>query len=159
MVQVRPSEQRGVSVIEVLVGVAILGFAAIFLVQAFNLFFTNGALVRQTTKAAFLATEGMEMVRFARDDDWNTIDGLTNGTDYAPVVSGGAVSFTTTPEVIDGTYTRVIEFSALSRNGDDDIVASGGTVDGDSRHVTVTISWGSGRTLVLRGIVTNLFDV
>ncbi len=150
---------RGVSVIEVLVGVAILGFATIFLAQAFNLFFTNATLVRETTKASFLAAEGMEMVRFVRDEDWNTIDGLTNGTSYAPAVSGGVVTLTTTPEVIDSTYTRTIVFSSLSRNTDDDIVTSGGTVDPDSRRVTVTVSWGSGESVVIEGIITNLFDV
>jgi Tfp pilus assembly protein PilV len=153
---------RGVTVVEVLIGVAILGVATVFLAQSFGLFFTNGSLVQHTTKASFLAAEGMEMVRFVRDDDWNTIAGLTNGTSYAPSVSAGAVSLTTTPEVIDGTFTRTIVFSPLYRNANDDIVAStapGATVDTDSKLVTVTISWGSSESLVIQSIVSNLFDV
>src|SRR3989344_4620878 len=48
------------------------------------------------------------------------------------------------PALIDGLYMRTINVTAVERDASDDIVSSGGTVDPDSKKISVTMAW-SGR--------------
>jgi type II secretory pathway pseudopilin PulG len=152
---------RGMTVVEVLVGVAIFALVVVFLAATLNLFFDNATHVREESKAAFLASEGIEMVRFVRDTNWNTIAALNNGTSYYLDIDPGTIALGATPEVVDGTYTRTVTFAAVYRDGSDDIVPSGtpgAVVDTGSRYVTVTLAWGS-ESYTLTALLTNIFDV
>jgi hypothetical protein len=102
-------------------------------------------------------------VRLVRSQGWTAnIAPKINGTTYYPVLSGSSWGLSTTnPGVIDNKYTRTIVFAAVSRNASGDIVASGGTIDPDSRRVTVTTSWlerGRTRTVVVQAYITNYFN-
>jgi hypothetical protein len=118
--------------------------------------------VREHVKANLLAAEGQEMVRAVRDLNWNTLEALTIGNSYYLDIDPSTITLGTTPELIDSTYTRTVTVANAYRDGDDDLVAStapGASIDADSRMVTVTVSWGSGESVTLTALLTNIFDI
>lgn len=152
--------KRGISIVEVLVGIALFSIVVVFVANALGIFLTNATVVRERSKATLLAMEGQEMVRHLRDQNWNEISARTVGSDYYLDIAPDVIELTTTPEVVDGTYTRTITFTDVYRNASDDVVpsgTSGATVDGGSRFVTVAVVW-EGETVELNSLVTNLFN-
>jgi prepilin-type N-terminal cleavage/methylation domain-containing protein len=151
--------QRGFGLIEILIAVSIIS-ATIF---AFTEVSTRS--VRLTSKAVaitqvgFLLDEGVEAVKIIRDTAWTNISGTTNGTTYYLNFSGSAWSFTQTPNTID-SLTRTVVFSPVYRDGADDI-ATTGTLDSNTKKVTITVSWieqsGSTVSKVVELYITNVF--
>ncbi|MCA9363811.1 hypothetical protein KC727_01170 [Candidatus Kaiserbacteria bacterium] len=132
---------RGITAVEALVGITIVAMVLVFGAHTVIRFLTVGGEVGEKTQALYLAEEGLEMVKFIRDVEWDTIAGLTDGATYYLSVSGVSVVVSGTPETI-GIFSRSFVVEPVERNADDDIVASG-TDDDDSKYVTVTVSWGS----------------
>lgn len=150
---------RGITIVEVIIGVAIMALIVAFISYTITLFVqsSDGALKR--TQALYLAEEGIEIMRYLRDSDWNTLDSeLTNDTTYYLDVATTTLATTTTPELIDDTYTRSFELTEVRRDGDDDIVDSGGTIDDGSRYVTFSVSWDTA-TVTLTALLTNIHDI
>jgi Tfp pilus assembly protein PilV len=153
---------RGISLIEALVGVSLFAVVVVFTANALGLYFAEATTVREHVKANLLAAEGQEMVRAVRDLNWNTLEALTIGNSYYLDIDPATITLGTTPELIDGTYTRTVTVTNAYRDGDDDLVAStapGASVDAGSRLVTVTVSWGSGDSVSLTALLTNIFDI
>ncbi len=142
---------HGVSAVEVLIGVAIASLVLIFASNAIILFINSGRTVSEKTKALYLAEEGLEHVRFIRDNAWTNISGLsTNSTHYLNI-TGTTITTSVTPENTDG-FRRSFRVQNVYRNSTtDDIVASttGGSVaDTNSKYVFMTVVGGSPTTTV-----------
>ena len=152
------NKNRGVALIEILIGTSILTIVLSFISYTLLLFLDTSDLALEQTRALYLAEEGQEFLRYLRDEDWNTIADLTEGNTYYLAIATTTVAITNTPEVIDGTYTRSVVVDELRRDGNDDFVESGGTVDGGGRVITVTVTWGS-KDVTLTSILTNLYDI
>ena len=151
--------ESGIALVEVIVGIAITGLVLVFVSHTITLFVTGAAETRTRTKALYLAEEGVEVMRYMRDSDWNIIDTeLSNDTSYYLTVATTSLATTTTPEIIDGTYTRSFSLSEVRRDADDDIVSSGGTVDSHSRFITFSVGWGTA-TVTLPSLLTNIHDI
>ncbi len=152
---------RGASLVEVIIGSAILTIVFISLGGAaqYLLRFSQDANTR--IRSAFLASEGIEVARLLRDQSWNTaIAPLSVGTPYYLEFSGTAWRATTTPVIVDGVFARTFVLNQVSRDAFDDIVSSGGTNDTDARKVTVTVTWSSRgiqRQDIISTYLTNLF--
>lgn len=152
------SNCRGITIVEALVGISILGIILVAISLTQTQFFAASGTVLNTTQATYLAEEGQEFVRYLRDEDWNQLSGLTNGTDYYFDVTSGDIDITATPEVINGVFTRHFTLSELKRDANDDFVESGGSSDTGGRVVTVTVSWGT-ESVSLSALVTNLHNI
>lgn len=155
-------KQHGISALEVVVGVAILTIALVGLIGGLRFFLATGLAGARSVKAHFLLEEGFEAVRSIRDDSYETyIAPLSTNTVYFLTFSGGTWSLTTTPSYIDHFFYRTVTFDAVRRNGNDDIVLSGGSVDPDTMAATVSVAWnigGATTTKSATGYFTNLFD-
>jgi Tfp pilus assembly protein FimT len=151
--------ERGVTAIEIVFGVSIAALVLIFSVHSILQFVNAGRVAGEKAKAIYLAEEGLELVRFVRDESWNTISGLSANTTYYLWATGSAVGVTTTPQVTDG-YTRSFRISNVYRNSSDDIVASttgGASADTDSKYVALTVTWGAPTSTVsFTSILTNI---
>lgn len=135
---------KGFTIVEVLIGAAIIALFVAALSAAFSLYVSVLPERIDNIKASFLAQEGMEVIKYIRNEGWDAnIATLSNDTDYHLLFSGGAWSTTTTPQIIDGVFERVIVLEQVERDANSDI-ASSGTVDLDARKVTVTVSWDGG---------------
>lgn len=68
--------KRGVGVVEVLVGSAILVLVLFAFVSSLSLYSEASRDALKHTQALFLAEEGLELARAIRDEDWNNIKNL-----------------------------------------------------------------------------------
>lgn len=144
---------KGISVIELLVGAGILtlSLSALLGFLAFTLATTS--FLKQQAKATALVEEALEAVRSFRDgtgwnddDPQNQYDGL--GRAQTGVAYHIALSEDVPPrwQLLSGSemitlFSRTVTFENVQRDASDDIVASGGVQDPDTKKVTVTVSW------------------
>lgn len=154
---------RGISLVEVVVGVTLLALVVVVVLHSMTLFLAARGEIMQKTKALYLAEEGLEILRYLRDEDWNVLSSeLSVDTPYYLVASSTFVGTTTQPELIDGVYLRTFELKEVYRNNSsDDIVAStsgSNYVDAGSREVVMRVGFADSTTTV-RTVLTNLFDI
>lgn len=140
----RIKNNKGMTIVEVLVaiGVIVIIFGIMSGLSIFSLRITN--LAKETSQANHLATEAMEAVRSFRDGtDWN-INGLASLTlapqEYHPEIINDSWALAPGDQEIDG-FNRKIIINEVRRNISGNIVESGGSVDQDSRKITVIVSW------------------
>ncbi len=130
---------------ELLIVIAIIVTSLVYLLGIINFSLRIIGEKKRVYQANFLAKEAMEGVRNFRDGTSWDVDGLgvlTVGVSYH-------IESTSTPEEWDlvlgeaakDGFTEKIVFYEVQRDGNDDIVESGGAVDSDTKKVIVTISW------------------
>ena len=155
-------DNKGVSLIEILVAVAIISSTLISLLGLTSFCLRITSVINQTNKANNMAREMMEQVRSFRDVTSWSVDGLgtiTSNIDYYIQKSGTPATW----QLIQGTetvngFTRKVIFEDVMRNLNDDIVESGGVSDPNTKKVTATISWeerGNSRQIELLSYFTN----
>ncbi len=153
-------KQKGFLVVEILVAASIITLTILSatVVAQKSIYVSRQAL--NATQAAYLLEEGAEAVRIYRDNTWTNISGMTVGTNYYPLFSGGTWTFPTSASTI-GIFTRKVVISNVNRdNSTKDIVTSGGTVDAGTKLVTVTVSWNEGTNVITKTLpfyITNIF--
>jgi type II secretory pathway pseudopilin PulG len=151
------NNKKGVSVIEILVVIAIIGITLVSILGMATFSLKISTSIKETTQAKDIAQETIEAVRNFRDGTaWGT-DGLgtlTAGIAYHPEKSGD-----TPPkwQLVQGeetvnSFTRKVVFENVQRDGNDNIVESGGTNDPNTKKVAITVAWKDKRV----GIVTYL---
>lgn len=160
----KAKKNAGFGVVEILVAAAIIGTAIFSLFNVFVLASRVSAEAGDKVRANFLAEEGLEAVRYLKDDSWSrNIASLTAGTNYYLSFNSGTSRWsigTTNPGAIDGKFTRVITLSNVSRDSSDNIVSSGGTNDPNTKQFSVTITWseyGANQTLVLKTYLADIY--
>lgn len=149
---------KGISMVEVVIGVALVGLVVVVVSHTLGLFLQASDRTLTHTQALYLAEEGQEILRYIRDADWNDISTLTNDTPYYLDVTDTTLAITTTPEIVDGIFLRTFEVSEVRRDGTEDIVASGGSVDTDARYVTVSVGWNQA-TVTVPALLTNIHGI
>ena len=128
-------KQRGATLVEVLVAIALTGIMLPTLATALVTSHAGRATVRQQLKATALVHEAAEAVRVVREQGWANI---SDGT-YHPTISGTTWSLASGSETV-GNFTRQISISPAERDGGGAIVPSG-TADPATKHIEITVSW------------------
>ena len=153
-------KSKGVGLVEIVIVLAVVGVG--FLAIISFLIFSRGVTfqVARSTEATALAEEAIEAVRGMRDEGWaSNIAPLTSGATYYPVVAADKWTLSTTnPGPISNLYTRTVVVENVGRDGNDDIVSSGGVNDPNTRKVTATVSWTEStqsKQVVLTTYITN----
>lgn len=153
--------QQGITLIEVVVAVGIVAVAIVAIGFSVNAFVDARSALLHNARAVYLAEEGYEILRAVRDDSWNTLDALSiNNTHYLDV-STTTLAISGTPEVIDGIYYRSFEFTAVYRDGNDDVTASttpGATIDNDMLEVEVSV-FGPTGTSSMTALISNIYAI
>jgi type II secretory pathway pseudopilin PulG len=150
---------KGTFLVEVVIVVSIITLMLLATMQITALSTRISRRALAETQVAFLAEEGADVVRLIRDAGWNSFSALTTGTPYYLVHGVGGWTLTTSPTLVDSMFTRSVVFSTVNRDGNDDIVTSGGTLDSGTRKVTVTISWNDGSEIVTKALTFYLTDI
>ena len=161
---------RGISIIELLVAIVIIGVAVSALISFATFSLRTASLLKQTTQASFFVQEGLEALKNYRDNTgWNDDDPLNNYDGLGVVPTGASLRFELsgdTPQrwqLLSGTetlgiFTRDIVLEPVERDTQDNIVVSGGTLDLGTKKVTVTVFWeerGGTRELEVITYLTN----
>jgi Tfp pilus assembly protein PilV len=157
--------QKGMSLVEAMVGIAVISFVFLALIGAYDRFFAAELDVQPTTKAAYLVEEGIEAVKILRDTSWssNIATLSTSSTYYLSFATSTALwTNSTTENVIDSVFYRTFTISDLMRDSTTkDIVSSGGVYDPDTKKITIGVSWRNGNgtsTKAVSTYITNLFS-
>lgn len=150
-------------IIEILIVITIMTVAFTALLLAATYYLRNGILVSHQSQALFLLDEGVEAMRYLRDDSFtsNISPLIGTGPFYIEPTTNTWVA-TSTNNLILGRFTRVVELVPVFRkNADDDIVpalsADPSHLDPDTTQLTVMVSWGTG-SLETTTYITNLYD-
>ncbi|MDH5533906.1 MAG: hypothetical protein OEX81_05795 [Candidatus Pacebacteria bacterium] len=134
----KTKQQAGLSVIEIIIATAIFIIMASSSMATILGSFSTSRLGSERAQADFLAIEGVEAIESIRNQNWTN---LSNGT-YGLTQTAGVWSLSGTPDSDpSGKFTRTITISDVERDGNGDIIASGGTVDVETKLITSTINW------------------
>lgn len=144
-------EKNGFVILEALLAV---GLVLIFLSALGSLFFISingGSKIHQNEQANLIAQSGLQALRTIAFDDLN-LTSLGHLVFSDPVWTLGAGSETI------GNFTRTVRVEEVQRDGSCNIVASGGTVDPDSKLIESEVTWddfaGRNHQLVLSSLET-----
>ena len=141
----KPSRSAGFSLVEALVGLAILLLVTTVLLSIFvlHLRITSGGPERLA--AGYLMYEGVEALRTIRDQGWEDNIGPLDVDQeyYLTFDSDSGWSLTTDlPPLIDGRFRRTIEPERVYRDSDDNIVEpADGIEDPGSRRFIIRVQW------------------
>lgn len=153
-----PIFNKGLSIIEILIVIAIIGFALVSILGLVSLSLKTSTSIKEITQANTLAQEAMEAIRNFRDGTEWDINGLkdyigTGATTSDPYHSELDNNFDPPKWILVegeeaiGDFTRKVVFKKVSRdpltqnieptyNEDND--------DSDTRKVEATVSWKNG---------------
>jgi prepilin-type N-terminal cleavage/methylation domain-containing protein len=137
--------KKGLTVVELLVVIAISAVALTSLLGLASFSLGVSTLIKHTNQANNLAQETMEAVRnFREGTGWNTqgLGKLATSTDYFPQATGTPQIWQLIlgKETVD-IFERKVIFEDVLRDGNNNIVASDGTFDPDTKKVTAIVSW------------------
>ena len=137
-------KKQGISIIEILIVVFIIGVALSSLVAVANLSLTGAIQSKKTVQAESLGRGMIEAARNFRDGTGWDINGLGTVTIGIPYYFEKTESLQW--QLSSGTsdilgFTGQIVFNDVFRDDNDNIVEQGGIKDSDSKKVTVTVSW------------------
>jgi Tfp pilus assembly protein PilE len=136
-----PHPSKGISVLEIVIGTAIILILTTAIAGAWRSYIKMTRLANEKNQAAILTEEASEILQFLRDDSWTAkILPLSLNTTYYLVWNGTAYVSTTTASVIQSIYKRTVTFSSVARNAQDTITTSGGTTDVNTRKVTILVT-------------------
>ncbi|MBU1557539.1 prepilin-type N-terminal cleavage/methylation domain-containing protein [Patescibacteria group bacterium] len=153
-------KNKGISLIEVLIGLSILLVSLVSVISTYNFFLKVANNNTEVIKAEFLLEEGIESIRFVRDKSWSDFSNIPVDTSHYLAFQGNSWSSTTTDPYIDGFFERSYILNNVYRDANDDI-AEIGVLDEGIKKVTVFVSWpnsGSTSTLSTSVYLANLFD-
>ena len=148
------NNKDGFGVAEIVVAVAVISLSFFGLLAVANV--SLKTLRNNTTniQTAFLLEESVEAVKILSDSGWSAnIVPLSAGTNYYLTFNGATWKATTTNVFIDNFYERKFVVNNVNRDGNDDI-ASSGTLDPNTKKITVSVSWLSQNGTTTRSIST-----
>lgn len=157
----RQDASSGFSLVEVVIGTALITLALVGLAGAYSLYLKVGLTNTDSLKAELLAEEGIEAISLLRGASWSNLTSLTVGVPYYLSWNGSAWVTTTTPLLIDGIFTRTVVLGDLyRRTSDKDIIAVSSpdakSLDADIKLVTVRVT-AAGVNTSLQTYLANIF--
>ena len=155
----RLKDNSGLALVEAMIATSLVLALLISLFAVHNIYLRIALANSNDVKATFLAEEALEVLRFFRDASWENIDSLVNGTNYSLTFNLGSWATTTSNIYIDSMFERRVVLSAVYRDGSSRIVESGGTLDPETRKITVNVSWLKRGATTTKSIATYLSNL
>ncbi len=150
---------KGSVIIEVVVVSAIISMVSLAFLGTLSTLSRFHQKDMLAIKGGLLAEEGLEAVRYIKGSGWSNLSTVPLNTARYFELATSSWGVTTTPEIVDGIFYRFFKLSAVSRDVNDDIVSTGGTVDVNTFLVESNVSWnwrGSTSTSQYKTYVTNI---
>jgi len=137
------SKQNGYGLVEIIIVVTVGIMVFLAVSGCLNSFLKIAIQNTSTTESLFLAKSSLEQARAVRDEDWANISSLTLGSSYYFIsnLASPAKWISQAGTKSEDKYTVWIIVSEVQRDGDDNIVSVGGTVDSNILKITSNVSW------------------
>lgn len=142
-------KQNGSVLVEVIIALSILLTVQLAAVTLAANSIKTGTLSKEKTQAVFLAQQGMEVIRNARDNNWKKGQDWDENFDtdgeyhieYEEAPPKWKISTGTDPALIDGKFTRKI---TIAKNNDIDLSIP----EDNIKRIEVEISWNNAKQKV-----------
>ena len=135
----RNLSQKGVSLVEIILAIALFGIFATALIFLLINSYDSNLQAEEKDKATFYAQQGMEAVWSIRRRAWNLLENGDHGLDNA----GGYWEFSGTSDLLGEKYTRVVTIADVCRSSGDIVDCPTGTVDPHTKKVTSVLTYTS----------------
>ncbi len=133
---------RGISIVEIIVAAAIISVSVVGIVGAIQVYLKIVYENTRETQAVLLLDETAEALQYLRDTSYATnFATTTSSVTYTLYWNGTGYQLATSTITLPYNMSRTLTLSAVNRDGGDQIVTSGGTVDPDTKKATITIAW------------------
>lgn len=154
---------HGVSLVEVVIGTALILLSLTGLSGAYSFYLKAGLRATDSVKAVFLLEEGIEAMVLLRDSAWSNLSSLSAGTPYFFLWNGSGWVTSLSPATIDGVFTRTVTlYPAYRRDNDKDIVASTSpeakSADPNTKEILLRVTGPNGLYREMRTYLSNLFE-
>jgi type II secretory pathway pseudopilin PulG len=134
-------QRRGFTIIEIVLAVSMLMMALLSITTYYKKILDVSQDTTRHIQSGFLLEEEIEGVKMLRDAGWSTnILALSTSTTYYLYWNNTSWVTTTTPQVVEGLFTRSFKLSDVFRNASDNI-ASSGTYDRGTKKLNVSVVW------------------
>lgn len=155
---------RGIGLLEIVVGVGIITASLVGIATAFTLYFRAVQANTETIRAAYLLEEGVEALIHLRNTSWDVnIAPFASDTTYYLSFAGSQWDIATAEVVIEDVLVRSFVLDDVYRRElDDDIVPETSPdtkyLDPDIKHVTITVmNTETNKETAIETYLTNLF--
>ena len=142
------------SLIEVIIASAIVLALSLVLISVNLAYLKTSKSTLEIVKATYLAEEGIETVNFLKNKDWANLGAVS--TNYYLWWTGVTWVSTTTKSYIDQVYERKFFTENVNRDASSDITSGAGTLDANTRKLTVQVTWLSNGATTTKSISTYL---
>ncbi len=152
-------KNRGMALVEIVVGSAIIAVGIVAASTSFNTYVNYALANQKNIQAAYLGEEALEVMTFYRDKGWTAnISRLSTSTTYYLTYVSSTWATTTIPQYVDGEFLRSINISDVRRDTNDDIAVSG-TYDPNTKKITTTVSYYQGHATTTKSISTYISNL
>jgi Tfp pilus assembly protein PilV len=155
------SSHKGVSIVEIVVAAGIIATSVIGIVGAIQVYLKIVYANTRETQAVLLLDETAEALQYLRDTSYgSTIASTTANTTYTLYWNGTGYQLATSTISLPYDMNRTILFNSVYRDGSDQIVSSGGTIDSNTKKATINIAWpykGATTTLSSEVLIHNIY--
>ncbi len=153
MFQFPSGNNKGISIIELLVGAGILTMSLSALLGFLSFAVSTASFLKQQTQAITLGQGALEALKNFRDgtlwnvdDPQNQYDGLGKVQTGVSYRMGLSLDVPARWQLLLGTeaigmFARTMVFENVQRDVNSNIVSAGGVDDPNTKKVTVTVSW------------------
>lgn len=132
---------RGFSLVEIIVSVAIVVTVITAVAGAWQLYFRALHATTYQAQASLITEEASEAINFLRDQSWSTnIESLSLESRYFLTWNGSSYGLVPTRTEFRNGYVAEIGFSSVLRDSNGNIVNGGGTGTVDSRTLIAQIT-------------------
>src|SRR5690606_8634125 len=97
--------------IEIILTIAVFGALSLAVLSAFVYGRDSGTFANDRSRAAQIANEAIEAVRNIASSSYSNLASYSNGSNYYLLSVGNQWNLITTPQTIDGKFTRRVVFS------------------------------------------------
>jgi hypothetical protein len=153
---------KGISIVEIIIAAGIIAVSVTGIAGAIQIY---SKIVYQNTRqsqAVLMLDEGAEAIQYMRDMGFQTyIEPLNIGEDYSIYWNGTGYELATTTILLPYDMTRTVAFAEVRRDGSDQIVTSGGSIDLNTKKAIITITWpykNETKTLVSEMLIHNTYE-
>ncbi len=134
------SQSQGFSVIEIVIASAIIVTVVSAAAAAWQAYLKISNTAARNTEASLFSVEAAEALHIMRDQSWSSkIVPLALNTAYQLYWNGAQYQATTSQILLQSQFVRTMTLSSIMRDGNSNIVSSGGTVDSNARKINISV--------------------
>ncbi len=138
---IQQKNQQGQNLIEIIIAIGLFLIVAAGSMMILVRYLDTFTATAELTQVKYIAQQGFEAVQSISYNSWLSLADGTSGINN----SSGEWQLQAEPNLIKEKYTRSIIIAPVQRDGNCDLIESGGTPDPDTKMITVNVNWNSAK--------------